>query len=116
MEELYKDVFRSCVSFAVYEENSIIKDLLNYWDNLKSFIDFFCKKNELSIDEEDYNNLKKVLLEITNDIVNGINNKDIILLEDTVEFGLLPFLEMFFSDKELVKMKEEVTYESNNIQ
>ena len=109
LTELYKEVFNSCVKFAVYGKTTIVSDVRKLLPELKAFTEGFVRENKFQIDNEDYEQLVRVLLDIMKDIIQGIDQEDNILLEDTCEFGLKPFLEMFFSEEALMSLRKEVS-------
>lgn len=108
IEELYKKVFYSCVQFAVYQKENIIDDVKQILPFLNEFTQEFLSGNYFGLKEEDYQLLRQLLLDILNDIVQGMEQHDIVLLEDTIEFGLKEFVEMFIPDEqELQRLREE---------
>ena len=107
LEELYKKVFVACVQFAVYQKKQVQKDIEKILPDLKKFTNDFFVKNKYGIQEEDYIFLQKFLLNILQDFMEGMENRDRVLLEDTLEYGLKPFLELFFDEQDLIKLREE---------
>ena len=108
IEELYKKVYRACVEFAVYRKKNIKENIADFLPLLGEFANKFLEEDYFGFDEEDYQQLKQLLLNILNDIAQGMEQRDSVLLEDTVEFGLKEFLELFIPDEgELRRLKEE---------
>ena len=99
IETLYKKVFFICVQFAVYEKEDIIPEL-------NSFTTFFLEENTFKLNLEDYQLLQQLLIDILKDIMQAMENRDNILLEDTLEYGLKPFLELFLEDKKIMMLRE----------
>ncbi len=112
LSELYQMVYTSCVQFAVYQKKNIsdrVKEILPY---LNSFTNEFMSFNAYGIEEQDYRTLQLLLLDILKDLELGLNFQDAVILEDTMEYGLLKFLELFFStERELTTLKEACTIE-----
>ena len=46
------------------------------------------------------------MIDILKDIMQAMENRDNILLEDTLEYGLKPFLELFLEDKKIMMLRE----------
>ena len=59
------------------------------------------------IDKTDYEKLQLLFINIIRDLSQGLKNKDVVLLEDAMEYGLLPFLEIFMDEDEVSRLKEE---------
>lgn len=116
IEELYSKVFRICVQFAVYHKKILLEDLNGVLTLLDTFTNDFFNENRFEIEEEDYQLLKQLLLNILNDIVEGMKFQDELLLEDTLEYGLKELLELIISDEEkLQQLREGCIDECGNI-
>lgn len=116
IEELYKKVYRACVEFAVYRKKNIKENVADFLPALGQFANKFLEENHFGFDEEDYQQLRRLLLNILNDITQGLEQRDNVLLEDTVEFGLKEFLELFVMDEgELRRLKEESFSEQRDL-
>lgn len=116
MIELYKRTFASCIRFAVYRKKEVISDVEKFMSLLHTFVFSFLTKNLYGLGQEDYEILKCVLLQILQDMVQALENRDTVLLEDTVEYGLKEFLELFFVDEhELNKLREDALHEYGNL-
>lgn len=115
IEVLYKKVYCACVEFAVYQKKNIKERIIEFWPVLGVFAKQFFEKSDFEFEEE-YLQLRQVLLEIINDIVQGMEQEDIILLQDAVEFGLKEFLEIFISsEEELRQLREESFSEEGSL-
>lgn len=106
IETLYKKVFFICVQFAVYEKEDIQKRIEEIIPELNSFTTFFLEENTFKLNLEDYQLLQQLLIDILKDIMQAMENRDNILLEDTLEYGLKPFLELFLEDKKIMMLGE----------
>ncbi len=106
IETLYKKVFSICVQFAVYEKEDIQKRIEEIIPELNSFTTFFLEENTFKLNLEDYQLLQQLLIDILKDIMQAMENRDNILLEDTLEYGLKPFLELFLEDKKIMMLRE----------
>lgn len=116
IEELYKKIYSACVQFAVYHKKNIIENVHELLPLLDDFVNEFFDGNIFGLEEEDYQLLKQLLLDILNDITMGLEQRDRILLEDTVEYGLKEFIELFIPDEgELQQLKEESVSEEGDL-
>lgn len=115
-EQLYRKVFETCVQFAVYQEKNIQENLKLLLPMIEEFTKEFLAENSYGFVEEDYQLLGQLLLNILQDIVEGLEYRDEILLEDTIEYGLKEFLELLIPDEDtLQRLKEECADEQGNI-
>ena len=99
-KQLYKRVWNACVGFSVYGKKNVEEKSMEMLPELSEFYEEILKENTLQLEKTDFDTIIK-------DFFQGLKNKDIILLEDTMEYGLLPFLELFIDDTEVQRMKEE---------
>lgn len=107
VEELYKKVFYTCTQFAVYQKKDVQKNVEQLLPLLNEYADFFLTENQYGLKEEDYRLLQQLLINILQDIMQGLENRDNVLLEDTIEYGLKEFLELFIiEEQELMALRE----------
>ncbi len=103
---LYQKVFQACIDFAVYQKKNIREHVEGALPLLEEFSDVFLGEQMEETGGEDYQYLQMVWMDILKDIALGLKENDRILLEDTVEYGLKVFLELFFEEQELKELKE----------
>lgn len=116
IEELYSKVFGICVQFAVYQKKNVRDNIKKILPNLEVFTKEFLKNNNNVLVEEDYHLLKQLLLDILDDIAQGMENQDEVLLEDALEYGLKELLELLIIDEDkLRQLREESVDEQGNI-
>ena len=106
-KQLYKRVWNACVGFSVYGKKNVEEKSMEMLPELSEFYEEILKENTLQLEKTDFDIIRKLFITIIKDFFQGLKNKDIILLEDTMEYGLLPFLELFIDDTEVQRMKEE---------
>lgn len=111
ISELYQDVFKMCIEFSVYQKNNVRKNVENILPMLGEFSEVILGEHGFGIDDEDYRYLHASWVGILEDIASGMKENDRILLEDTVEYGLKEFLELFFEEKEVRELREECASE-----
>ena len=104
--ELYQKVFQTCVDFTVYRKKNIREHIEGLLPLLEEFSNVFLGKQDVEMDEEDYQYLQASWMDILEDLVSGLKEDDRVLLEDTVEYGLKVFLELFFEEQELQQLRE----------
>ena len=111
LAELYKQIFSSCVKFAVFREKNVEKDIRNILPELEGFSNIILQGSIQGITKSENQVLQLQLKDILQDTVQGLEQKDHVLLEDTLEYGWKTFLELFFEEDELIKLREETTNE-----
>ena len=67
---------------------------------IQEFILWFVEKNRLPVNETDFLDMRKVILDIMKDIMDAIEIGDIVLLNDAVAYGLMDYMELFIEVKE----------------
>lgn len=110
LEKLYKRVFYICIKIASYEKFNIVVEMRMLLPELKSFMVEFLAANK-DTEPEEYQVVQGVLLELMEDIVEGIKQGDVILLEDTCQYGLIRFLEIFFTEEEVQILRKDAINE-----
>lgn len=107
IKQVYTKVLRACVGFSVYETKKVEAETKELLPVLNEFYEHFLKENIFEIDQTDYEILQLLFINIIRDLSQGLKNKDIVLLEDAMEYGLLPFLEIFMDEDEVSRLKGE---------
>lgn len=115
ISELYQDVFKMCIEFSAYQKNNVRENVKNILPVLGEFSEIILREHGLEIDAEDYRYLHESWVGILEDIASGMKENDRILLEDTVEYGLKAFLELFFEEQEVRKLREECANGLQNV-
>ena len=83
IKQIYTKVLKSCIGFSVYGTKKVEEETT------------------------DYEKLQLLFINIIRDLSQGLKNKDVVLLEDAMEYGLLSFLEIFMDEDEVSRLKEE---------
>ena len=107
IKKIYTKVLKSCVEFSVYGTKTAEEESKKILPVLNEFYNQVFKENVFNIEKTDCEQLQILFVNIIRDFSQGLQNKDAILLEDTMEYGLLPFLEIFIGGDEVSMLKEE---------
>ena len=107
IKQIYTKVLRSCVGFSVHGNKKVEEETKELLSALNEFYEQFLKDNIFEINKTDYEKLQLLFINIVRDLSQGLKNKDVVLLEDAMEYGLLPFLEIFMDEDEVSMLKEE---------
>ena len=103
IKQIYTKVLKSCIGFSVYGTKKVEEETKELLPLLNEFYDRFLRE----IDKTDYEKLQLLFINIIRDLSQGLKNKDVVLLEDAMEYGLLSFLEIFMDEDEVSRLKEE---------
>lgn len=98
LEQLYVKVFRLCVSFAVYQKN-IMNELQEIFPEIRYIAEEILHTEDLGLNQEEDQFVRRLLIDILEDLVQAMTYQDEVLLEDTIEYGLKEFLELFIPDE-----------------
>ena len=107
IKHVYTKVLRACVGFSVYGTKKVEAETKELLPLLNEFYERFLRENLFEIDKTDYEKLQLLFINIIRDLSQGLKNNDVVLLEDAIEYGLLPFLEIFVDEDEVSRLKEE---------
>lgn len=115
LEHLYVKIFGLCVRFAVYHEN-VLQAVQPIVPEIKALAEDILHTNDLGLNKEDDWLVRQLLIDILQDLVQSITYQDEVLLEDTLEYGLKEFLELFIADENrLQQLREESRHESYSL-
>lgn len=111
VEQLYVKVFGLCASFAVYRKN-IMNKIRAIFPEIRCIAEEILHTADLGLNQEEDRFVRQLLIDTLEDLVQAMTYQDEVLLEDTVEYGLKEFLELFISDENrLQELREESRHE-----
>ena len=84
----------------IYQDRNIVSEILRKIPQIQEFILWFVEKNRLPVNETDFLDMRKAILDIMKDIVDAIEIGDIVLLNDAVAYGLMDYMGLFIEVKE----------------
>lgn len=97
---LYKKLRDIVVEYTYYQSNKNCEQIKELVTDIQSFIEWFMAGNVFGIEDEMYVGMCSNLIEILNDIVNSLEIKDHVLLNDTIAYGFMEYLKLFMSEEE----------------
>lgn len=86
--ELIQEIDRLCMEFYYLKSHGTIERTKEIIPNIQKFITIFLNGNIFGITEDEYENLKNFSLEILADITDALENRDEVLMIDTLAYGL----------------------------
>lgn len=81
--------------YVVGQDLQITEHIIKIIPQVQEFAVWFLGGNQFGISEEDYQALSENLLGVLNDISSALEQRDKVLLFDSIYFGILEYLKMF---------------------
>lgn len=113
--KVYREVFYACFQMAVYGQHDMEKKIKKWLPYIKEVTEEVIQQNCYNLDDDAYEESCGWWNSILSDISDGLLHEDTVLLEDAIEFGLKEFLECFFTEDELRRLREEAINEQENL-
>ena len=79
---LYGELRDITAGYMIYQDRNIVSEILRKIPQIQEFILWFVEKNRLPVNETDFLDMRKAILDIMKDIVDAIEIGDIVLLND----------------------------------
>lgn len=107
LAKMYKEVFYACFRMAVYQQHDMEKRIKRWISDIEEITEKVIQQNCYKLDNDVYEESCGWWNSILSDISESLLHEDTVLLEDAIEFGLKEFLECFFTEDVLKRLKEE---------
>lgn len=107
LTEIYGQVFLACFQAVVYKIHEMTKRVEEWMPWLGQATEELISENGFGLNEEARRDALTWWDSILKDLLEGLQQRDEVLLEDVVEFGLKEFLECFFPEEELNRIRKE---------
>lgn len=99
MEELAKKISREindiCVGYLYLKQTDVIEKILPLTKDIQEFLASFLRGNLFGIKEEDYRELFSYATEVAADYVEAVGQRDMVLMVDTLDYGLRELLNIY---------------------
>lgn len=97
---LYQEINRIAVEYMCLGRTNNLYEIKKIIPQIQDFISWFLNENIFDIDNTLYEDLRRNLVEILQDMCLAMQNEDRVLMHDAVNYGLVLYLEMFLPDEE----------------
>ncbi len=94
-QELIKKLGGICTTYY-YKKTNIMEEAEKLSGDIRQFVELLIQTLSEQEDSEESAALQNYAVQIWNDYVEAVNNKDIVLMVDTLDFGLWDLLEDLF--------------------
>lgn len=93
--ELIKELDQLCIEYYLFKSHGTIERAKKIIPNIQEFITIFLSGNIFRIDDIEYESIKNYSLEVLRDITDALENRDEVLMIDTLAYGLRSLAEIF---------------------
>ena len=97
---LYQEINRIAVEYMCLGRTNNLYEIKKIIPQIQDFISWFLNENIFGIENTLYEDLRRNLVEILQDMCIAMQNEDRVLMHDAVNYGLVLYLEMFLPDEE----------------
>jgi len=108
VEELVKEISMKineiCIEYIYFKRTDVIEKTLPLTGNIGKFLDAFLRGTISGLNEEEYTALSGYVGQIAQDYVEAAEQRDMVLMIDTLDFGL----------RELLNLYRDLTEEETN--
>ena len=100
LKDLYTKIENCCNTEIVRRNHQLIKNVKQLLPDIMEFTNIILDKSNFEVDDEIYQVLYVQYMGIVEDLMNGIENQDEVLVMDSLYDGLLEFINIFWDDAE----------------
>lgn len=104
MEELAKELRRKitdiCFSYIFLKQTDVIEKVIPLTGDIQEFLKRFIQKDVSEIDEEEYQVLVNYAAGVAKDYVEAIEQRDMVLMVDTLDYGLRELFNIYIPSME----------------
>lgn len=99
IKQLYEKLGKIVIFYLIYQKRDNIEQTKKLVPEIKEFVMWFLKDNPLHADEKQFQVMSKELIDILKDLLESFEHKDMVLLHDTIAYGLMDYLELFLNNR-----------------
>lgn len=100
MRDLYTKIDNCCKTEIVMRNHQLIKNVKVLMPSIIDFTNIILDASNFDMDDETYQALRIHYMSIVEDLMNGLENQDEVLVMDSLYGGLLEFIKMFLDEAE----------------
>lgn len=94
-KELRKDIDMICIGYHYDRQTNVVEKGGKLSEKIQQFASVFLQGNVFGIGEDEYNGLKAYTLQVLEDYVQALEQRDMVLMIDTLDYGLRELLYIF---------------------
>lgn len=100
LEKFYRDIYYCCRKEADWNRETIIGDVRVLLPQIQEFTKLISDQDNFEMEEKEYQNFLEYYMTIIQDVVSAIENRDVVLLFDSLAYGLLDVIILFLPEGE----------------
>ena len=94
-KELRDKIDNICGGFHYYKDENVIKKAGELIGKIQQFCSCFLQGNIFGMEEEEYLKLQSYVIQVLKDYMEALENKDIVYMLDTLDYGLRELLNIY---------------------
>lgn len=95
IEKLHKELDNIGALYLIYQIRNNVERIKKLISDIQWFVLWFLEKNRINIEECFYKDLCENLVYILQDILEAMQQEDMVLLHDSVVYGLMEYTKLF---------------------
>ncbi|MCI7107497.1 MAG: hypothetical protein MR945_06400 [Agathobacter sp.] len=99
IKQLYEDINFIGFYCTYHKEGTYIEKAQKLIPQIEEFCRWFLEENKFGIEEDLYVALKRNLIDILNDCMQALKERDRVLMMDALEQGLVEYLRLFMPEE-----------------
>lgn len=100
MKDLYIKIDNCCNTEITMRNHQLIKNVKELMPDIIEFTNIILDASNFDVDDDTYQSLRIQYMGIVEDLMNGIENQDEVLVMDSLYGGLLEFINLFLDNAE----------------
>lgn len=97
-KELLKKITQICVEYHYFKKTDAIEKGKEMAEEIQQFTSGFLQGNIYGMTEEEYTGLKNYVLQVLKDYMEAVEQQDIVLMIDTLDYGLRELINIFIDE------------------
>lgn len=97
IKELYVKLRDDTASFMIHQDRAFLENVHKRVPKIEEFILWFMSENHLHIEDASYKIMCQNLLDILQDLLEAMQRKDMVMLNDALAYGFMDYLDLFLS-------------------
>lgn len=94
-EELLQEINQICGSYHYFRQADAVEQGIGLSGKIQQFISALLERNVFGMDEQEWENFQKNILQLLKDYAEAAQQKDAVLMVDTLDYGFREWLTIF---------------------
>ena len=97
-KELRTEIDWICIDYHYRKQTDIIEKVKKIQGKIEQYLSFFLQGNVFGLNEEEYKTLTQYVLQVLKDYSEAMENCDMVLMTDTLEWGFRELLNLVIEE------------------